>query len=265
MSLTSTEVFLTQETSGGDHVVAFLGTATDDQSTASGVTTVYGCAILNDITGSVVTVQVEDATMPEIFHDGDTVRLSDKTTINGAGTEEYLTIDTGGVAARAGALQALTMTSAPVGSYTPGPTVKVSSCLTPASGLVATIDNDVKTSTSGTYTIANVDVFNKAAIEEEWTVLFSSATAFTVTGTNYPALTGSGNTSTDFSLSHPDTGTNIFTIKSTTWGGTWANTETLVFQTHPAIAPVWLRRIIPAGTAAAAGNNFKLGIAGETA
>lgn len=103
---------------------------------------------------------------------------------------------------------------------------------------------------SGTFDEAGQPISTTAlgAEEEDWTLTFSSATAFTVAGARIGSV-GVGSVSEDFAPLNPATGAPYFTIPSAAWGGTWANGETVAFTTHPAALPLWFQEVVPAGTA----------------
>jgi len=113
------------------------------------------------------------------------------------------------------------------------------------------VSNWNENSVSGTYdeTSYPLALNNDGAEEDQWTITFTSATAFTVSGL-YAGSVGTGSISADFIPINPNTGQPFFTLLSAGWGGTWANGETLQFRTHPAALPVWWKEIVPAATAA---------------
>lgn len=96
-----------------------------------------------------------------------------------------------------------------------------------------TSDSYQTNTTAGTYDSVNypVTLTNNDTITETWTVTFTSATEFTVTGSQTGSV-GSGDTSTDFAPTNPSTGSPYFTLAAAGWGGTWAVTESLSFVTY---------------------------------
>ncbi|MEA3272485.1 MAG: hypothetical protein U9P90_02350 [Patescibacteria group bacterium] len=111
-------------------------------------------------------------------------------------------------------------------------------------------DNWTETTSSGTYDESTypLTLFNDGTEEDTFTFTFTNATAFTCSGTNAGSV-GTGSVSADFSPTNADTGQPYFTLLSAGWGGTWASGETVQAQTHPATLPVWLKEVVPAGTA----------------
>jgi hypothetical protein len=101
-------------------------------------------------------------------------------------------------------------------------------------------------------------MFNDGTVYETWTLTFSSASAFAVSGAYYGSV-GNGNTSSTFSPTNPDTGQPYFAIESAGWGGTWANGDTVVFNTVPSAVPMLLCQVVPAGTSAESNNLLPIG------
>jgi len=125
-------------------------------------------------------------------------------------------------------------------------------------------ENWTETSTSGTYDESSYPVilYNDGTEEDSITITFSSASAFTASGANAGSL-GSGQITEDFSPTNPDTGEPYFTIDKDGWGGSWANLDTVEFDTHPSALPLWLKEIVPAATSQEPYNFFILGFYSE--
>lgn len=116
---------------------------------------------------------------------------------------------------------------------------------------------DIKTSYSdvvetsagdGTFVEANMVLGNVGTIEDTWTLTFTSATAYNVSGTLTGAL-AAGATSGSYAPNNPAVTAPYFTIGTNCWAATWASGDTVVFKTHPASASIWIKQIIPAGMA----------------
>jgi hypothetical protein len=122
----------------------------------------------------------------------------------------------------------------------------VASCL-PAPSLVASATVPVVTSVAGL--CAGVMPHNKGGIEQVWTLTFTSATSYTVSGDTVGLFPISGNVSSDFAPNNPVTGTPYFTLKEAGLTGIFALNEKIVFTTHPAAQPLWYCRHIPANCA----------------
>lgn len=123
-------------------------------------------------------------------------------------------------------------------------------CCIAAGDIVATLTDWVETSGSGTYDETTYPITMPNICEEEtWTIEFDSPTAVRITGT-FLGQVGTGNISNNISITNPNGGV-YFTLDKDGWAGTWADGDTVVFKTHPAAVPIWMKEIVPAGAAAA--------------
>jgi len=147
-----------------------------------------------------------------------------------------------------------------------GGVTRVMSLLEPAD-IVATADNFVVTSSTGTYDSGNYppELNNPGCVEQVWTVTITdgSTGAFDVTGDTLGSV-GSGNISSDFEPINPDFSTAYFKLLAAGWGGTWNTGDTLVFETHPSAAPVWEVYTVPANTPSLTGEYIDLAVGGES-
>jgi len=124
----------------------------------------------------------------------------------------------------------------------------------------ATIASFVVTSTNGTYddTTHPVTAFNKGTVEDDWTVTFTDASNFSVSG----AVTGSvgtGSVNVDFEPENANTGVAYFSLKSNGFGGSFAEGDTITFTTHPSAVPLLLCEEVPAGASQEPNNLLPLG------
>ena len=121
-------------------------------------------------------------------------------------------------------------------------------------------ENWSETSASGTYDEASypLTLFNDGTEEDSITITFTSASAFSCSGANAGSM-GTGDITTNFSPTNPDTGQPYFTLDKDGWGGSWTSGDTVEFDTHPAALPLWLKEVVPAATSQAAYNTFILG------
>ena len=264
-TLANAYAFMARYAPGDDIVQFFAGTQTDTQSGISSPT-LYGNGKLHTtVSGGAtsIVVDVEDWSQGAIFRNGDTIRVSDKASIGDSGNSEIVTIS--GAPGVSGNQITLSITPALANGYNSASTY-VSSGLS-LGNIVGTFDNWVETSGSGTYaegTVGNVVVDSIGGIEQTWTITFTSATAFTLTGDTLGAV-GSGSRSSNFAPNNPDFSQPYFTILSGGWGGTWATGNTIVFQTHPAAKGIWFKQIVPAGAAALSSDFIRMVISGESA
>ena len=120
-------------------------------------------------------------------------------------------------------------------------------------------DDEVVASVSGvTVTSASTGDFdsitypivahNEGAESDTITCTFTTSSAFTITGANLGSI-GSGTTGAALTVQNPDTNEDLFTIDNSGWSGVWASGDTLEFTMSPASVPVWLKEVVPAGTA----------------
>lgn len=86
------------------------------------------------------------------------------------------------------------------------------------------------------------------AEEEDWSVNFTSATSYTVSGARIGAV-GAGSVGEDFAPLNPAAASPYFTIRAAAWSGVWASGETVAFTTHPAALPLWFKEVVPPNTA----------------
>lgn len=125
--------------------------------------------------------------------------------------------------------------------------------------MACSVDSWEESSSSGTYDEGTypLGLHNDGTVEEDWTLTFSSASDFTVSGAYYGTV-GSGTISGDFAPTNPNTGQPYFTLSADGWGGTWASGETIMFSTHPSAVPILLEQEVPAGTGAESVNPVPL-------
>jgi hypothetical protein len=265
LPLYSSKLFLDAPTPGQDWVTMFSGTHRDTVASHSSPRR-YGVAFLSanaNAGASTLIVTVEDATIAGIYANGDEIIITDKATATAsAGNRELHTIS--GVPVVVGAQVTITIAGTLANAYTTANNARVASVIV-GGDLACLVDNWVETSAAGTYdeTTYPVTTDNMGTIEQTWTLTFSDATTFTVVG-DVVGSVGSGTTASNFapvnSASKP-----YFTLASAGWGGTWANGNTIVFQTHPPDLPFYLNRVIPAAAAAQAGNRITPVLLGATA
>jgi len=252
-------LFLDKITPADDAMRFFAGTQTDTQNDIS-APALLGVGDLNATVLSgvnVIDVLVEDWAAGDIFRDTDTIRISDGV------NEEIHTIN--GVPSPAGNIITLTLTSNLANGYNSANT-SISSGINIGT-IQAAFDTWVETSSLGTYaeaTPGNVVIDAVGGVEQNWTITFTSATNFDLTGDTLGAV-GSGTIAGNFAPNNPDFTQPYFTILSAGWGGTWATSDTITFTTHPAASPVWYERNVPAGSAALASNFIDNVVIGESA
>jgi hypothetical protein len=266
-ALLNVRLFLDSLTPAGDFVVFQPGTQTDTEDQIAGRP--YGIGTLYaPIVGGAAQIQVacehnaEYATLQPL-RVGDVVRVSDRPSTGGAGNEEWVTVS--GVTYGTD-FATVDVSPAVVNSYATSNTL-VSSVLELPSA-VAGVTGVSVISGGGSFdsaTVGNLVAHNKGAVEESWTLIFTSDTTFTVSGNTVGILASPGSVSADYAPLNPATGTPYFTIKAIAWGGTFQMNDTVSFATQPAAIPIWYRRQVPAGTFSLANDFTSLAIHGESA
>jgi hypothetical protein len=197
------------------------------------------------IGASSIDVLVEDGTVI-IFRDGETIRISDQTTVGGTGNAEFHTID--GTPSVDGDVVTITLDGTLANDYSDTNTY-VSSMLEQAT-VTGEVTNKVVTSVAGTFDETEVTVGNLGSIYQTVTLTFSSATAFTATSDAVTFSPSGGTISTTYAPTNVGVGAAYFSIPSSAFGGTFANGNTVVFKTVPPAVPVWEQRVVPASSSA---------------
>lgn len=266
-ALLNVRLFLDALTPAGDFVVFQPGTQTDTENQIAGRP--YGIGTLfAPVVGGATQIQVacernaEYATL-QPFRVGDRLRVSDRPSTGGAGNEEWVTISSVSYGTD---FATVDVSTALVNSYATANTL-ISSVLELPSA-VASVSGVSVVSASGNFdsaTAGNLIAHNRGAIQENWTLTFTSATTFTVSGNTVGTLVSQGSTSADYAPVNPATGTPYFTIKAIGWSGSFQAGNTMSFTTQPAAIPVWYRRQVPAGTFSLANDFCSLAIHGESA
>lgn len=266
-TLLSAQLFLDGPTAAGDYVTMFAATQRNTRADITGAERKYGAALLQADAGagsSTLVLEVEHADLAGMFLDGDTVRVTNKATpTSGTGTEELVTVS--GEPVVAGTQVTLTLAAPLANAYSTASGSRAASVYN-VGDVLCTFDNWVETTAAGTYdeTVYPPILDNIGTVEQTWTLTFSDATNFTVAGDTVGSV-GAGNISTNFTPNNPDWSKPYFTLDAAGFGGTWANGNTIVFQTHPAAVPVWEKRVVPAGTATMANNRVTAVFMGESA
>ncbi|MDI6750484.1 MAG: hypothetical protein QMD73_09945 [Rhodocyclaceae bacterium] len=266
-ALLNVRLFLDSLTPAGDFVVFQPGTQTDTEDQIAGRP--YGIGTLYaPIVGGATQLQVACehnagyATL-QPFRVGDRLRVADRPSTGGAGNEEWVTVS---AVSYGTDFATVDVTPALVNSYATSNTL-VSSVLELPS-VAAGVTGVSVTSVGGSFdsaTVGNLVAHNKGAVEENWTLTFTSPTTFTVSGNTVGSLASPGSISADYAPLNPATGTPYFTIKAIAWAGTFQANDTVSFATHPAAIPIWYRRQVPPGTFSLANDFCSLAIHGESA
>jgi hypothetical protein len=263
-------------TPGDDWVTFFAGTQTDTQGDIAGTEDQYGCAELktNVLAGAgSVVVTVEDSTLASgadaIFRDGDTIRITNKDNpSSGTGTEEIHVIN--GAPGVSGSDITLTLTGTLANAYNTDDNTygtRVMSVYEPGDVEVAYDNLVAGTAGTGDYDDTTYPLIMDAigTIDQTITITFTDASNFTVASDVAGVSLAGGSTAADYAPSNPDVTKPYFTIDKDGWTGTWANGDTLVFDTIPAAVPIWQKRVIPAAASSLTGNRTTIVVSGESA
>ena len=263
--LQSVRAFLEKHSPGDDSVTIFAGTFEDTQADLTGSERAYGTGQLDaTVLAAVTTIDVitEGAAL-DLFQNGDTVRISDKEGVAGAGNEEYVTLNA--ATTYAGDVATLTFAEPLANGYAAAATRVASVIDLP--DVAASVSGWAESAAgSGTYDEAGspLALDHIGSVSQLWTITFTGATTFDVTGDQVGSV-GSGSTGADFAPNNPDHAKPYFTLLLAGWAGVWANLDTVTFRTDPAGFAVWEKRVIPPGAASLAGNEVTLGVDGASA
>lgn len=238
-------------------------------STGTDTQTKYGSAVLkNSVTAgaSTLTVTVRNAALASgsdlIFRNGGKIKLTDKATADAlTGNEEVLTIS--GSPVVTGLDIAITVSETIANNYTANGTTRVSSLIKPGE-IKTSATTPIITSSSGTLdtTTHPLILDNIGTVDEDWTITFTDATHYTLTGDSLGSV-ASGTTSSDLAPSNGDFTKPYFTLEWEAWGGTWTAGDTVTFTTHPAAVGIGQKRVIPAATPSLANNRSTQVLGGE--
>ena len=269
LSLLNARLFVEKGTPGEDRVVMHVGTQTGTQGDLTGSERLYGVGTLNaDISVGAAACVVNTESTDVTFADGDLIRISNQDGVDDAtGKEEWLRLASPGGVSWNGSQVTLTFDAGVVtaNAFTAA-TTRVDSVYEVGT-IGGTVTGWTETSGSGTYDEATYPVLidSIGSVEETWTVTFTSATNYGVVG----AITGSVGTGSigggDFAPDNSDFSKPYFTLQDAGFGGTWANGNTIVFTTHPAAAPFWLKQVVPAAAASLSANSVRFAVSGESA
>ncbi|MBF0126642.1 MAG: collagen-like protein [Magnetococcales bacterium] len=273
LKLIDARIFLQAPTPAGDRVVFCAGTPTDVQGDLSGSEAQYGSGVLNENIapgGSVVRVAVESA-LDDIFHPGQLIRLSNKTSVNDlVGIEEFAHLS----AVAWNNNQATLTLDAPLQNGFSVSDTRVASVLE-AGHVWARTDAWALSSAAGRFggwdgvdsppsiLVSSRMADHIAGIEQNWTLVFTGSSTFTCVGDTVVEI-GDGSVDATFAPTNPDFFRPYFSISVSLWSGTWAVGDTLSFATHPAAIPVWEKRIIPPNTTTLSGDKVALIVAGAS-
>lgn len=106
------------------------------------------------------------------------------------------------------------------------------------------------------------EVTNAATETENWALIFTNSTSFTIVGEHLGTI-GVGNTSSDCAPLNPNTSTPYFLLHKEGFGTGWAAGNVIRINTVGSHEPIWLARVVQQGDNVSTEDNFALLIRGD--
>jgi hypothetical protein len=267
LSLLNARVFMENYTPADDAVYLHAGSFAELQSQLTGTEPLYGCAKLdaNVAAGaSHVDVLLEQASV-QFFHSADTVRISNKASIDASGAEEFVALDPDTPPVIAGSVVTLTFLTPLANSYLASNT-RVANCLQHGTMEAFVSETSVTSSGSGAYDDVESPLTgdNLGTVYDAWTITFTDGSAFICVGARTGSV-GAGVTGVDYTPINHTTTRPFFVMLAGGFSGAWQAGDTITFDTEPASIPFWVKRIVPPNCAAYAGDKAVISLDGETA
>jgi len=240
LALRSVQLYVKTHTPGDDRIAIFTGTQRDTQADISSPD-LYGCAPLKtnaSATDTSFTVTLEADEI--LFRTGDTVMITD-----GTNTEVFENVT-------------VAKTS-----------LDVEITLDGSDELVGTIETDygdeVDADDAYDFSAYPPTLYNMGTIEQTWTLTVSDdASGFDVTGDTLGSVDTAQPIDEDYNPYNPSSLVPYFLLQLDGWSGSLEGNEVVRFRTSPAAYPFWLKRNVPAGSAAYTGNTFAIYYDGES-
>lgn len=257
LQLVNGKVFIDAFTAGGDAVLLY---STTNSSVETGVGThAHGIGTLKDDVAAGVTSLNITVENPDLYSTVNPFQTDDWLYVRSGSTEDFATIT--GRTVNVDGSETITFSPALTNAYVAGSTLVSSAIFKHVS---ATLGTYTTNSPLGVVNAAPIVLNNRGAIDETWTLTFTSASTYTVAGATVGSL-GTGSTASSFDAVNSTASANYFSIPVTCFTGqTFQTGDTFVFDTVSATIPVWIRRKVPVGTAAFINNAIALGVIGES-
>ena len=256
LTLGTTRIWISERSSAADYFQITGGTDTDIESAADDYTNWSGTGLLaSSVSSGEAQIEVTYDTSSGVYS-GESVYLhiddgSNQQEVKVDGTPSFIgntaTIDISGEL-----------------NYNFTLTTTIVSTKVNLGDIEASSDSWAETSGSGTYNESSYPLvtYNVGTVKDSWTLTFSNATTFSVSGTSTGSV-GSGTTSSNF---QPANGASYyFKINKDGWGGTWADGDTVTFNTVHAGQGIWLKEVVPPGTASYSNSTVEIEWEGESA
>lgn len=225
---------LTQSPAQDVFYLAPITAAADTQAEASAITAWYGAGTVN----SSVTAGATEITLlfenDDFATDFNYLYLSDGTNYEVAEVS---------AASFSGNVLTATLAAGLVNAYGVG---NHAAMLIELGNLETTKAQNALSSASGTINLSYLTLNNLGAINDTFTLTFTSSTNFTVSGTASGALAG-GNISSTYAPINSVTGQPLFSISPSFWGGTWTAGDYVRIDTTGAYKGFWIKEVVPAG------------------
>lgn len=274
IALQYAKLFIDANTPGDDRFTFIVGTQIDTQGDITGSEKQYGAgALAENVSAGAASIAVlwESPDAEAKPANGDLLRITDKADVNSAGNEEFVRV--AGTPTGTAGEYTITLATTLQNGYSASAT-RVAVVLEPSdpneSGS-AELKNQVKplvtdldvTSAAGTVDSEYLHADSIGSVEQLFTLTWTGATAFDIVGDTLGAV-GSGNISGGAAPNNAAHGRPYFTLEGAALAGTWEAGDVIVFATHPAAVPLWLRRVVPADAEVIGSNRAVLAIKGET-
>jgi hypothetical protein len=266
---------LDYDSTAGDFIRIATGSDTDTQADV-GSKTWYGTGNLNaNVSSGASSITVEFGRSTDLMSSllaGVKILITNKTDVTDSEvtrTQEFHEVDTiswAGTVATIGLVG--TLANAYNTSYlVEGETVytRIAVCLDLGT-VQASVASYLATTTSGVLNDATnpVQPDNVGSISDDITLTFTSATAYSISG-SYLGSLGTGVISSSKTVTNPNTSTPYFVIPSGLFGGTWAAGETVEFTVTQSAKAIWFKQVVPAGISSDRNNLFRWFISGQSA
>lgn len=253
------KLFMLRPTQAQDAVLMVETDGNNDQDRIDALDRRWGAGTLvaEALVGATILTVTPEQSIYDVYQVGDTIAVTTRNESNPTALVDYYLIN---AVAVSGANKVITLNRGLENAMPAG--AVVSSCIF-ASTLAASF---MQYDAQGTFDTTKVVLNNAGAVDEDWGILFTSPTEFTLgRGSSGETPIATGNISADFSYINQETNQPYFTLPTTFFNSTYVTGNYFTFGTIGANLPVFLERIIPAGTDYAAGNSVLLAVELESA